>query len=522
MLGKTSSTSFVAAPFVKSVDSFYQNTKIATNVLRAASKSPSRWFNAVFTVTSSTARLLSGDPIAPIGMYTGGRDIVNMVRGEQSQTDLQRALSDVEADADMIQTLTETQKGHYEIIGNNLDTIQENVSGLYDKLEAIQKLSSQGVKDLQVQKEAACKLTTRAIDAYAIARDLFADAQRLSKHSQSIFGKCSGLSLKIIEVLKDDDIAVKDKIPLLEKMSKQIVASCESGKDKLALADATFLEAFTAFDEANRLEKQAVEETAKAVQHAEDVLKKAEEMAQHTKECQEKIAATQKELDKAKEGIDDILSLLDSLRNDIATAREEGDKLWGTGSVLGGIGTTAVVATAGLGIVGSTGAGVFVATGLHYHKDIAASMRYVYNYVIGRPPEAPRPFQLGGGECTVRLDERSSGVWNDYIMDRPSFTVGDFVANVGSNKLFRCRINLKDKNFPIAKEDLVRLSKILLDKLQDKTLSPAHCLGLLDRMGKGVKVIDAFGTTTYVKLFQKKMNGIVKLIKNRCADLISA
>jgi hypothetical protein len=107
-------------------------------------------------------------------------------------------------------------------------------------------------------------------------------------------------------------------------------------------------------------------------------------------------------------------------------------------------------------------------------------------------------------------------------MDQPSFTVGDFVANVGSNKLFRCRINLKDKNFPIAKEDLVRLSKILLDKLQDKTLSPAHCLGLLDRMGKGVKVIDAFGTTTYVKLFQKKMNGIVKLIKNRCADLISA
>jgi|GEM_PF-4186344 len=460
-------------------ENIYKNVRTLSTFLSNTYKQPTRSFNALYTFGAGMGSLLSGNLLGLAGVLSGGKGLYDL-SSQIENTQLHSILRDINADAEMIGILAQGQEKHYHIIGDNLESIKNDVNELTGKLREIQSINTQGITELQARQHAALTLNKRAIASYEHAEELFAQAQRFSRHSRAIFGKFTHLFQKILHIVGQKNLDVA----LLEKVTKQAVSSCKNGQDLLDRADEKFNEAFTALREANALKSEAIQKLTLAAQQAEDAFKAGLEKAQYTQKCETTIASTQKRLDRAKQGIKQLLRLVGSLKRDIIKANEATQGKWDNRDFYSGLATGA---TAGYvyGPITAVACGWATATLVHYNERIRSAAKRAYHYLAGEAPEPSITLKQGELVRAVFADT-SSGHWG-ALRGHPSRTVGTLFINLGAFHTVALPFNLNNEN-PVSKLDFLNLLEFMGKKLQDKSMTPEHFDGVIHKLSKKILI----------------------------------
>ena len=461
-------------------EQIYIQTKAVRNLAANAVQNPARFGCSILTLITGLGQLYHGD------VFTGGavtllgaKEIYNQsCHGNTSS--LEKMLNAINADVDMIKTLEEGQRQSYAVVEQNLGLLRQDVTGLYNKLDEIKALNTQGLKEIETGKSNAHSKALEAKEAYRTALGLFKESMDSFSLSKGTYAKCADYFTRIQDLAKDEttDVPLTEKVEKLVRTAKQASVDCAAGMNQLDGAEAKFLEAMQAYKDASALKDEAFEMISKVVQGAEDTLVSGKEKAAYEKTCTQRIAATEKELADIKERSDDIMKLLNEMSRDIKKAKDEAARKFDLSDMAVGIGAGVLLSS--VGTVSAVAAGVTAAYSWHNGTTIAATTKKVYGYFFGEPEAPKQPMRLD--ELTrIKFDERSSGYFGAWVKGRASNTLGTLDVNLGT-EIVPLRFNLNDAEYPISKEDLFGLYTNMHRQLGAKTLSPERCKDILQNL----------------------------------------
>ncbi len=464
---------------IQRAETIYSKTQVLRTFVGSAQRTPARALSSLFSLLGGVASTCSGSVVlGPAEALVGARELYNLSTHPQS-TELQRVLSDINADVGMIEVLTEGQQASYQQIGQNLTVIQAGVAELHDKLDAIRQINTQGIEELRLKKQEAMRLNEASLLSFKKAERLLQEARKASEKSNQIYCKCAGLFREIQAVAREEGMPLQERVAALERLGALAFQSCKNGQALLTTSDEKFASAFQALLEANNLKDQALTCAVQTIQKSEDALVAGLEKAEYTKECAEKIKLTQDELEKIKRRSAHIMRLVDSLKQEVKQAKAMAQSLLGPTDVI--VGVAVGVAMAPTGPATAITLGVTSAYGFHHRAPIHSAAVRVYNWLKGIKTEliSMEPDQL----VKADFDRQSTGMWGSLIMGRPSFTAGTMHINLDDEDVVALRFNLNEQ-FPVAKEDLLDLFHRMIDKLNSGTLNPTRCLALLEELRK--------------------------------------
>ncbi len=502
-------------------ETVFKQTKALYILAGNVRNNPTRFGCSMVALMTGAYFLWNGDlASAGIAGTLGAKELYNQCSSGDNST-LQRFLSDINADVGMVRSLEEGQQKSYKAIEENLTLISGDVNTLYDKLDQVKDLNTEGIRSLEGAKQQAHAKGLEAKEAYRDALRLFSEAKESFGASKEIYERCAQHFLTIQKLAKDED----DKTPILEKLNALVEvadaanAECAEGKKVLDDADQKFSEAMQALRNAQGLKDEAIVLITQTVQSAEDTLKAGVEKAQYTKECQHRIESTQKELQEIKERSDDVMRLLDEMSEDVKKAKAEAAKKLDPSDVVVGVGTG--VALTSLGTFSAIALGITAAYAWHNGTTIVNTTKRVYNCLFGTPLPPPAP--MGKNEVIrVNFQERSSGYYGAWVKVRQSFTLGSVDVNLDHDEVKQLSFDLNNRAYPVSKEDLFSFYQRMFVKLGNGTLDPAHCRAVLIRLQN--VVISRGGLDSDINGLIKDRQaayGLVKALRQLCDKLES-
>jgi hypothetical protein len=518
VLEEASSNKQLGRTLLDRAENIYVQTKAVRQLASSAMQNPARFGCSVVTLTTGVAKIFSGDLLSG-GIVTalGVQELYNQCSSGNSH--LQKLLSDIGADVDMVRCLEEGQQQSCKVVAEHLGQISLEVTNLHSQLNQIKNLNTESIKSLEGAKEQAYDKGCKAEQAYSKALGLFNEARDSFGASKEIYQKCAA-SFKCIKDLtadKNEGTSILEKIDSLVEVADHAYIQCANGKVKLDNADQKFSEAMTALFEAAGLKDQALNMISKAVQSAEDTLKAGLEKTQYTTECDQKIAATKKELQEIQERSEDVMSLLDEMSEEVKKAKVEAAQKLDPSDVILGVGAGVLIAP--IGAVSAVAVGVTAAYAWHNGTTVASTTKKVYNYFFGTP--LPQPARMGHDEVVrVNLQAKSSGYWGSWVRGRQSFTLGSVDVKLGEGDELSMRLDLNDKKYPICKEDLFTLYSRMFTKLKAGLLTPEHCKKVLENLKKVDISRGGFNPDVTGVIYQSQAaNGLVKALYKLCEKL---
>ncbi len=512
--GMTSNVAKLGSTLQMRAENIYAQTKGIRNLAQNAYHNPTRFGCSTVALTLGLSSIYNGDLFTGGAVaFLGAKELYNQCGGGDNST-LQRLLSDIDADVDMVRSLEEGQQKSYELIDGNLKLIQGDVEALYTKLDEIRNLNVNGRQALDNAKSKAIGKALDAKEAYRKALQLFSEAKESFAASRKIYDECARQFQSIKQIAKEPDtqMSIMERMDSLVSIAEEANDNCSSGKEKLDDADNKFSLAMTALTEASKLKDEVIEMTSKAVQSAQDTLQAGIEKVEYTTECKERLEATQKELDEVKERSKDVMRLLDEMSEDIKNAKAEAVKKLDPSDVFVGVGAGILLAP--LGTVSALAIGVTSAYAWHNGATVTETTKKVYNYFFSTPQPVVTPVSEEE-VLRVKLQETSSGYYGSWVKKRQSYTVGTVEINIGKDEVMQFNFDLNNKQYPISKEDLLSLYSRMFSKLKEGSLEPAHCKSILQRLqteviSRGGLNPDVVGLTSD----RQAAHGLVKAMLN--------
>lgn len=459
----------------------YGQTQTLRNLASQVKRQPGRLGCSVACLVTGLSTLYSGEVSGVVPTVLGAKELYNLSHRKETTT-LQKLLNEIHADVDMVKMIEEGQQKSYEMIDANLSLIKKDVTTLYDQLDQIKELNTNGLESLTKEKHLAYEQGVRAKQAYQQAIDLFFEAKSVFGNSKEVYGKCAQYFRSIQEIATQEgqDVSIQERLDSLLKIVEVANKECLQGKQQLDQADQKLMDAMKAFARAITLKDQAITLMARTVQSAEDTFHLNLEKAQYTKDCQRRVEETKKQLEEVKEKSEDVMRLLDEMAVDVKRAKVEAANKLDPSDVVVGIGAGVVLAPV-LGSVSAIATGVTAAYAWHNGTSIAKTTQKVFNYFRGTSNPAPQP--MANEEILqVHFQERSSGYFGAWIKRRGSFTLGTIPINLGNGHIQELPFDLNQKDYPVAKEHLFSLYKTLFTKTKEGSLSPARCKDILDKL----------------------------------------
>lgn len=492
-------------------ENIYEQTKGVRNLVMNAKDNPARLGCSVVVLLSGLANVYNGNLVAGgISAALGAKELYNQCSDTEGAA-LQRMLSDINADVDMVRSLEEGQKKSFDVIEGNLTLIHGDVKTLYSKLDEIKNLNLEGIKSLEGVKKQAYEKGLESKMAYRKALELFKESQNHFKTSGKIYEKCSK-NFQLIETLateEDENTPILVKIDSLVKVAKRANEQCVEGKKELECAEEKFSQAMTALGLAMSLKDEALELISKTAQSAEDALKAGIEKAEYTTACQAKVESVQRELQEVKERSDEMMKLLDEMTEDVKNAKAEAAKMLNPSDVFVGIGIGIVLAP--IGTMTALATGTAAAYAWHHGTTIAAGAKKAQDFIFGN--QEPLPIAMERDELIrVNFQKKSSGLYGAWVKGRQSNTVGTVDINLGKDEKISFGFDLNNQKYPISKEDLFSLYRDITFRLGNGSMEPNQCRNILDQLQK--IVVPRGGLHPNVKGFIKEKQAAFSLVKS--------
>jgi hypothetical protein len=389
-------------------------------------------------------------------------------------------LNDINADVDMVRSLEEGQQQSVNIVQENILLITGEVNTLYDQLDEIERLNTEGLELLEVGKQQAKAKIVQANLAFRKVFELFSKAKNSFDASKNIYETCKEnfSQIKKIATEEDQEVSLMDRLNHLVEVAELANSQCSEGKEQLEEADLAFSEGMKALALAQTLKNEATKMVSRTVQHTEDTLKAGIEKATYTKACTRIIDATKRELGDITERSNDVMRLLDEMTEDIRKAKMEAAKKLDPSDLVVCAATTFLAASS-FGALSAVALGVTSAYAWHNGSTIADTAKKAYNYAFGTPTRA-NPMDEGL-LIRTRFKEVSSGYWG-WSQGRGSHTYGFEDINLGGGEVISLPFDLNNKTYPVSREDLYTLYQRMFAKLKDNTLEPQRCKEILKKL----------------------------------------
>lgn len=461
-------------------EQIYQQTKTLRVLFANAYKNPARFGTSVAAILYGLSDIYQGNFFSGgATALMGGAELYHQCMSE-GKTTLDKLLNEIQADVETFSVLEQGQRERYDVVQGNLDQVHVSLKSLYDKLDTLANVNTQGIQELEKGKRIALQKAQEAKKAYRTALEAFTQAQRGMSQSKEIYQKCADYFLQIQALAKstDSSSSLEEKVEALITKAKKASDECGSGRIHLEQADQKYNEGMKAFAHALHLKEEALEQMTKVTTGAELSLKMGLEKTQYSKECQEKIEATQVVIQEIKQTSDDITQLLVEMAQEVQQAKSEAEKKYNPSDFAVGLGTGITLAS--FGLVPAAVAGFTAATAWHNRSSIADTTRKVYQYFMGGSVPVKEPMRED--ELTrLTMDPISSGIWGSWVKRRGSHTYGTYEINLGKESI-SLRVDLSNPQYPISKEALFTLYKTLVAQLEQGKMKPERCQEILKQM----------------------------------------
>jgi hypothetical protein len=507
----------VGSSLLARVDQTYQQTIMVRNLVNNIRTEPMRIGTSLLTMLSGFDSLYRGD--IATGVLTasvGAKEFYNLSTTAPGST-LERALSDLSADVGMLQSIEEAQLQSYSFIEQCLGQISLSNQMLQSRLEQVERINTEGVEEIERDVNSARAALTMASSKYSSALSDFNEAKTLFERSKEHYDSCK-LFFERIKALAEDtsrEQPLSERLEALVNVSTLALEVCQNGKKDLDRAGDKFDAALVNFNSASSLKDSAIGLFFQTAQKAQERYQSGIQLAQVKHTSEEVISQAQSELEMVKRRCDVTLTLLDEMADEVRTAKvEAGKKLDPSDLVMGvitGIGASSALA---LGPVAAGVAGVAAAYAWHNGTTISDTLRRASNYLSNVPIAPQRPMVL---ESYVRInfDEQSSGYYNGLVRGRQSYTTGHVDINLGNGNVIQYRFDLNQSKYPISKEDLFDLYRILVSNLRNGKITGERCKEILEHLKNDD--IPRNGMPT-VQGFIKKETAAYNLVKHFFED----
>lgn len=472
---------FLGEALLNRAETIYQKTTSVRAFVQSAQAQPMRAGCSVITFLVGLSSLWAGDLFSgAVATVCGAKELWNLSHPD-SLAGLERLFNDIHADVGMIQTLEEANQESCRTVQNNLTLIGQGVATLQSQLESIASINEQGLSNVQDKKAEAVRFNGEAQSEYQKATQLFQSAQTKISQSQEQYGQCGTLFKQIDQIAKNEDpnLSLQEKIDALIDSSQSASESCKAGKTLLDAAALDLAHALSALQRADRLKDSATTAFAQAAQMAEDALQAGAEKTAYTRECQQTIEATQREMGRIQERSQQIIALINDLKNDVNAAKAEAQSRFGLSEVSAGIAVAAVMVPP-LGMAYGAISGISAMYAVRHSPAISSVAKAVYRFVKGI--EAPKVQPMTDNELVrAEFSETSSGYWGYFVQRRRSTTVGTIQVNMGRDSVYSIPFNLNQRD-KIAKADLLDLLQFMTRSVNSNALSPQRCLDILTQL----------------------------------------
>ncbi len=483
MSGNTN-VSIVGTTLCQYADSIYRDVQLVCTLLENMRQQPTRSFNALFACCAGAKLLAAGSYAGPVGLVLGGREIYNLSR-QPKPNNLHQILSGIHVKVETIGTLAENQEKHLDNIETKLASIKRDVDGLEENLSAIRSMNELGMQELHDGQLKAESCNRGAMAVYQKAEEIFIQAKNASLEARKNFELSTERFTELLTLIQSDH----PDLLLVKEKAEQALAFSKKGQELLCFSEQAFTQAFTAFQEANALRVQALSESFVVMQAVQQVMEFTREKAAFKANFNRQFAEIQKELQEARVEIQDILLLVNDLRQRLIAADIAVRSKLDGWDLLAGL-VTAVCAVSLFSPLTAIGTGAGAAYGVHYSDYLCNLATRANDYVCGKAP--PPVVALRKNELVrAEFDAISSSFIGARIHGRPSHKVGTLYLDIGDSiDALPLRFNVENPQC-ISELDLWNLHHLLTQKVENRQITPQRCLEIIKRLSEVIVIKSA-------------------------------
>lgn len=409
----------------------------------------------------------------------------------QADDNVTSLLQDAQSGLTMIQTLEAANDQSLSNVKQNLDTASQYVQNLGKKIEEIEHIADYGLQQLIAKKAEAATLYREANQLFAEAQKSFTTSQDKLGIANSLFKKTLAGFSELSSIANSKQGSPEEKLNQFVEIARKMCFQCQIAKQTMDGSNGLLSQGQELLNQAIAKQMEAYGAASAATNMSQMTLEQQkvhnQSMKNYKQGLDSVVAETQKEIGRIEERRKVVQEINSDVLSDLERAEELAqDKFGYTSLILG----TAIGGPLGLGY-GPLGGLAGVTAGVKVVHDLRnthyQSVRKVCDYLFGVKVEEKKESLTDNKRPVVlKFDEVSSGTWGRYVQKRPSKTVGEVRINLDSEEL-SLRFNLNNKN-RIAKRDLIKLQKRLLEELKAGSLTPAHCLEIISQL-KAMEIV---------------------------------
>lgn len=398
------------------------------------------------------------------------------------KTTVDRFLVELSGDLQTVEAIAQIQQEHHNRIEESLESIDRNVEALDARLSDLDTLNTAQFQKIGQHKARALNVQERAHSAYQQAETLFAQAQKDAQDTARIFEECANLHKQIQEIAQSDTPDIQE----ICRISLKTFAAIKTGCARQGECDKNYQAGLKALAEADQLKTEAFEIVSRALLETEYTLqgnvaqaRAAKENAAHIKAAKQ---SGQKALNHAKADNRHMVNIVTAMGKKLVEADKAVQSKYGTSELIGGIVSTAFLASLAGGVF-AIGGGIITASAIHYGHVINKTILCIYRCLSNTP--LPELTHIPPGmNAYVEFDRRSSGWWGSCVMGRSSETVGNYTINLGTEQspyFYVMRFDLNDPN-KVSRVQLLQLIEEMNQRLRDNVLNLDQYLAIFESL----------------------------------------
>ncbi|MCE2982365.1 MAG: hypothetical protein LW832_02245 [Parachlamydia sp.] len=514
-----SNTIMTGQTILNHMNTLHTTTLALKDIYRTVRDENTNLVTTGFTLFSGITSLLNGHTFAGLGLSaTAAHQLLRIYNNhglEPSST--QNLIKDMHASILLTKQMNESQNNTVLTIERHVQAAQLNLIDIKDKFNHIEQLATEGLASGEEKKQQAIGAYEKAESNYNEATGHFDECRRNMLNLMNISTNIINEFEELVHSLQSQTL---DEEAVSELISKSL-ALLKNMQELLSLVDSTqrhLNEGLDYLDNAATIMCDA----QKLHLEAEHTMQMHFYTIQHEAHREKEVRQLEANLNKAQEQVNEYKDVgevqkkvIENAEMKIRQAEENENKRWGERTQM--IGGAALLAG---GIVGGVAVGAPVgyvaASVFHYVRRME-----IFSTLVNNAPTIEladnENFKVTYSPVSSGPGGYVAGLFTKFVygVERPSYTVGTATIRVG-DQVFEFKFSKKtqSKNGKLDENDMRILNELLMDKLEQRKVSPQEVIDLLDSL-KQVKT----NHNDYINLINKSSVYFLEL-RRRCKKLI--